>query len=68
MTRKPNVRYAYYSAAAAAKYGTTKWRAADGSETELTVVLRERDGSSYKWPDKEYRGPVVAWISGELDI
>ena len=59
----PTLRYAYFSAEAAKKYGSSIYLAHDGSEVEVTCVGKGLiDCGIYQWPDRKSVGPVVAWL------
>ena len=59
----PTLRYAYFSAEAAKKCGSSIYLAHDGSEVEVTCVGKDLiDCGIYQWPDRKSVGPVVAWL------
>jgi hypothetical protein len=56
----PTLRYAYFSAEAAKKCGSSIYLAHDGSEVEVTCVGENLiDCGNYQWPDRKSVGPVV---------
>jgi hypothetical protein len=59
----PTLHYAYFSAEAAKKCGSSIYLAHDGSEVEVTCVGKGLiDCGSYQWPDRKSVGPVVEWL------
>jgi hypothetical protein len=59
----PTLRYAYFSAEAANKCGSSIYLAHDGSEVEVTCVGKNLiDCGIYQWPDRKSVGPVVEWL------
>ena len=63
-------RHGFYSATAAAKYGSTFWSKPGDkygeAPVEVTAVEPDLEGAKYFWPDKVYVGPVVRWVRGRL--
>jgi hypothetical protein len=57
------LRYAYFSAAAAALCGSSIYLNCDGEEIEVTCVGKDliEDGF-YLWPDRKSLKPVVRWL------
>ena len=55
--------FGWYSATAAAVYGTKWWSTPDGGKLEITTVLSNDTGEGYYFPDKVLRGEVVEWVS-----
>ena len=55
--------YAYFSAAAAALFGSSIYLDCDGEEVEVTCVGKDliEDGL-YLWPDRKSTKPVVRWL------
>jgi len=59
----PTLRYAYFSAEAAKKCGSSIYLSHDGSEVEVTYVGEGLiDCGIHKWPDRKSVGPVVEWL------
>lgn len=57
------MKYAFYSAKAAAIYGAAVWARADGTQVEVTLIADEPECDSYMWDDKVCLGPVETVVS-----
>jgi hypothetical protein len=56
-------RHAYFSADAAAQFGTSIYLNVDNEEVEVTCVGKDLiDDGYYKWPDRKSLKPVVRWL------
>ena len=65
----PILRYAYFSAAAAARCGSAIYLNCDGEEIEVTCVGKDLiDDNIYLWPDRKSVKPVVEYVrKGQRD-
>ena len=63
-------RHAYFSADAAAQFGTSIYLNVDNEEVEVTHVGKDLiDDGYYKWPDRKSLKPVVRWLrDGRVSI
>lgn len=52
----------WYSAQAAALFGTAVHRHEDGREVHVTAVCQAGDEGNYNWPDKVRVGPVTEYV------